>query len=41
MLLLGMEIRWTLDANRGGKETLLVNAAVKGDMKGWYVDIGL
>ena len=31
----------TLDANGGGKETLLVNAAVKGDMKGWYVDIGL
>jgi hypothetical protein len=31
----------TLDAAGGGKETLLVNAAISGDMKGWYVDIGL
>lgn len=31
----------TLNADGGGKETLLVNAAISGDMKGWYVDIGL
>lgn len=31
----------TLNADGGGKETLLVNAAINELVKGWYVDIGL